>query len=302
MGGPFPANVSVDFSGISATLINSTSSSLQVQAPNFPGESTADITISSSQGNQTSYAAFTYFQDGSNLTGAVGVLYYLTDTGGYWGSASQSISGGWLTFVDPVDFHWWEFFTPAQENCTGSSYSYGGQFGVYDFGQSGINLGSIYLPWDSTNYKFSSDNISIANNTTYSVTPFSTGLVGFTVNNIARTSQSPIVYAPAISGPTVPYISRYQTFTWSPSGADWIYIRLARLDPFTLNYVDEVNCIAQDDGSFTIEGSQWASWPIEEQIDIYFSRVVEQTSLLPHNNSYGRIVGEYTLLGAAFSQ
>jgi hypothetical protein len=82
---------------------------------------------------------------------------------------------------------------------------------------------------------------------------------------------------------------------------------LARLDPNTLNYSDEINCVAYDDGSFTIDGSQWNGWQVGDllnpvQIDVYFTRVVEQTSLLPHNNTYGRVVGEYTLVGGAFAQ
>ena len=166
------------------------------------------------------------------------------------------------------------------------------------------------LFWDSTTNLFANENItsSLSNNTTYSLNSMSGGMAGFSVSNIMRSSQASIVYSPAISGTTVPNISQYQSFSWSPSGADWIHIRLARLDPITLNYSEEVNCIVLDDGSFIIDGSQWGSWPTMNsdyssvQIDVYFTRVVEQLSILPHNNSFSRIVGEYTLVGGAFAQ
>ena len=170
------------------------------------------------------------------------------------------------------------------------------------------------LPWDNSTNLFSSENITsaLSNNSTYSLNPLTGNMAGFSVSNIMRSSQSSIVYTPAISGANVPSISQYQSFSWSPSGADCIHIRLARLDPISLSYSDEVNCIVLDDGSFMIDGSQWSSWPttaydssgspVNVQIDVYFTRVVEQLSLLPHNNSYARIAGEYTLVGGAFAQ
>ena len=317
-GGPFDASATVDFAGYPAQVTNNNGISLTVQTPTFPGEGTSDITINTSDGSQTAFAAFQFFADGSGQTGAIGSVTYITSTGDYWGSTVVELSGSNLTFVTPTQFQWWEFNATSMDTCTNSSYQYPGVFTVYDFGQSSVSLsgnaGVFTLPWDASTNFFMQENItsSLSNNTTYSLNSLSGEMAGFSVPNIMRSSQSSIVYTPAISGTTVPSISQYQSFSWSPSGADWIHIRLARLDPVTLNYTDEVNCIALDDGSFMIDGSQWGSWPtttydsngnlINVQIDIYFTRVVEQLSILPHNNSYARVVGEYTLIGGAFAQ
>ena len=317
-GGPFDPSTTVTFGGYSAQVLSNNEISLQVQTPSFPGEGTADITVTATDGSQTAYSAFQFFGDGMGQTGAIGSVYYLTTTGGYWGTSSTTLSGSNLTFVEPLQFQWWELSTSTMDSCSGSSYQYSGQFSVYDFGQPSISLsgnaGTMVLPWDSSINQFTSSSVasSLSNNTTYSLNTFSGGMDGFSVSNIMRSSQASIVYTPAISGSTVPDISQYQSFSWASSGADWVHIRLARLDPITLNYSDEVNCIALDDGSFMIDGSQWGSWPttaydssgnlVGVQIDVYFTRVVEQISLLPHNNSFARTVGEYTLVGGSFAQ
>ena len=317
-GGPFDTSATVDFAGYPALVTNNNGIALTVQTPSFPGEGTSDITVNTSDGSQTAFSAFQFFSDGAGQTGAIGSLYYITSTGDYWGPTTVELSGANMTFVMPTQFEWWEFNSTGMDICTGSSYQYPGTFTVYDFGQSNISLsgnaGTMNLQWDSSTNLFVTENItsSLSNNTTYSLNSMSGNMAGFSVSNIMRSSQSSIVYSPAISGTTVPSISQYQSFSWSPSGADWIHIRLARLDPITLNYTEEVNCIVLDDGSFNIDGSQWGSWPtttydssgnlVGVQIDVYFTRVVEQLSILPHNNSFARIVGEYTLVGGAFAQ
>ncbi|MAA78926.1 MAG: hypothetical protein CL916_06670 [Deltaproteobacteria bacterium] len=317
-GGPFDASAYVDFGGYPAQVISNNGISLVVQTPSFPGEGTSDITINTNDGSQTAFSAFQFFADGTGQTGGIGSVYYITSTGDYWGSTTVELSGANMTFVSPTQFQWWEFNTTSMDTCSNSSYQYPGVFTVYDFGQSSISLsgnaGNMSLLWDTSTNLFATENItsSLSNNTTYSLNAMSGGMAGFSVSNIMRSSQSSIVYTPAISGSTVPSISQYQSFSWSPSGADWIHIRLARLDPISLNYSEEVNCIVLDDGSFIIDGSQWGSWPtttydssgnlVGVQIDVYFTRVIEQISILPHNNSYARIAGEYTLVGGAFAQ
>lgn len=317
-GGPFAPSTTVDFGGYSAQVLSNNEISLEVQTPPFPGEGTSDITVTSTDGSQTAYSAFQFFKDGTGQTGAIGSVYYLTTTGGYWGTSSTTLTGANLTFVEPLPFQWWELSTSSIDSCSGSSYQYPGQFMVYDFGQSSASLsgssGTMVLPWDSSINQFTSSNVasSLSNNTTYSLNTFTGGMNGFSVGNIMRSSQASIIYTPAISGSTVPNISQYQSFSWTSSGADWVHIRLARLDPITLNYDEEINCIALDDGSFMIDGSLWSNWPtttydangnlVGVQIDIYFTRVVEQISLLPHNNSFARTVGEYTLVGGSFAQ
>jgi len=306
-GGPFDSSTTVLLGGYDATVLSNNGSSMMVSTPSFPVESIVDITVQTNDGSQTEYAAYHYFEDGTGLTGAAGSIYYLTTVGSYWGSTTE-LAGASLIFLMPIDFHWWELSAPAMDTCAPQSYSYANQISIYDLGQSSATLtpGTINLAWDSTTYQFKNTNLTglIANNSTYSMSDFTSTYLGFSVPNLMQTSQAPIVYNPYISGSVPPDITQNHLFTWSPSGADWIHIRLGRVDSSNPQnpYLDEVNCIVYDDGSFMIDGSKWTSWYPGEQIDIYFTRSIEQSSLLPHNNSYGRHVGEYTAVGAGFSQ
>ena len=245
--------------------------------------------------------------DGTGLTGALGSISYMQNTGGYWVSPFESTFAN-LIFITPLDIHWWELTVPSMDSCAGQNDVYLESVSIYNFEEPNIRLTSnsqtIELIFDSTTSQFTGEDFTSAysNNSLYSLSPFASHLVGFSINNIASTSSEPIVYSPAISGQSPPTITQNQVFSWSPSGADWIHIRLGRIDPSTFLYVEEVNCVAYDDGSFTIDGSLWNTWLTEQQIDIYFTRVVEQVAILPNNNSFSRVVGQHTIFGAGFSQ
>ena len=67
-------------------------------------------------------------------------------------------------------------------------------------------------------------------------------------------------------------------------------------------YESIVQCIAEDDGEFTVNGNLLSSWPTNRQVNLYVAAVKEQGGNLPHNNAESRIVGSYFLIGAGFSQ
>ena len=72
--------------------------------------------------------------------------------------------------------------------------------------------------------------------------------------------------------------------------------------PDQMSDEQRINCIASDDGNFTLDGSAFSGWPVGRVVDVYFTRVFEQNTIMPHNNGIARIVGQHSLHGAAVSQ
>ncbi|MEC7984293.1 MAG: hypothetical protein VX278_03960, partial [Myxococcota bacterium] len=90
-------------------------------------------------------------------------------------------------------------------------------------------------------------------------------------------------------------------FSWVQSGASWIIIRMDIRIPNQTESLDSVHCISYDTGSFTVDSSKWnpsIPWSSNYQVDILFTRVTETVVTLPHDNSSGRMIGQYTLYGA----
>ena len=115
-------------------------------------------------------------------------------------------------------------------------------------------------------------------------------------------ATAPTVTVPAITGDAVPYIDRAQAFSWSPTGADWVLITMGVLDSTGAGYAEVVNCVAMDDGRFTMDGDQFSSWPTGRQVNVFVGTVYESTPALPWNNGRGALFGLARVYGAGFSQ
>lgn len=308
-GGPFDTSTTISFDGYVGTIMSNNGSTIQVVTPSFPAESTADVQINTSIGTRTEYAGFTYFADGSGQTGMIGYLNYLTLTGTYWDDSTYESASGMLTLLQPSSLQWWQLSSSAMGSCVSSNYEYTDSIYIIDPSESALYLqgssNTISLFWDPTTYLFSNSSLNpseLPDNSYFTLSPLSQTLKGFTVSNLAQTSQTPIVTSPSISGSSPPNISQNQSFSWVISGASWIIIRMGLTDPNSTSYVDEVTCVTSDSGYFTVDSSKWNTWISGNQVDVYFTRAIEQVTTLPHNNSNGRIVGEYTLIGAGFAQ
>jgi hypothetical protein len=315
LGGPFADGTQVLFGGVPATMASNNGTIIQVEAPPATAEGYVDILIQLPGEEALLEDAFHYFADGSGLAGAIGSVRYTTLMGDYWigedgNPAVLDEASALLTFIQPTDFHWWEFFTGEMDSCSlDGSYSYSDPISVFDSGESSITLqrNEVQIPmfWNSTENFFASEPLSsseIYANAVYDLAPFSEDLFGFAVSQIASSSDSAVVSSPALQGVNPPQISQSQTFVWSPSGASWIRLTLSLMNESGTGYEQSISCVFQDSGSFTVDGSLFTLWPIGRQMDVFFGRVIEQVALLPHNNSESRVAGEYLMIGAAFTQ
>ena len=87
----------------------------------------------------------------------------------------------------------------------------------------------------------------------------------------------------------------------SSAGADWALISISVWNSDTTGYQETINCVVRDDGDFTVDGSQFTSWPTSRQVDIRFSYAFESTGTMPWDNTNSKMVGMYAIYGATIS-
>jgi hypothetical protein len=89
--------------------------------------------------------------------------------------------------------------------------------------------------------------------------------------------------------------------TWSGGArADYVHIYM-EVYTSTTTY-DSVECIAADDGSFTVPASAWDNWSVGRSLLIIVTRVTEDSATIAHNNSVTAVAGQMSVLGVLTTQ
>ena len=202
-GGPFDPSSTVYFGLEPAIVLSNTGNMLYVQSPAISFDGGVDIRIIDSNGTTTKTNAFTYYPDGTGLTGALGYLSYTTLSGGYWDGSFEAGSA-MAVFVEPMDFHWWEFTTPTMDSCVPESFGQSVDLYIQDLGENALSLEhssvSIPLNFDSTYYTFNSGDLTsndLFSNAYYDLDFFTGRHAGYNVPQFAQTSQAPSIGTPA---------------------------------------------------------------------------------------------------------
>ena len=310
-GGPFDSSVRVWMGDREADVLSVTSGQVSVTVPVQTDDGAVDITVETDDGAGSLTEGFFYFRDGTGLTGATGYYEWYAYTGGYWDGVPTDFGAAYVAFVDPVDFHWWEYYAPGADTCVDSdAYDVDVSLSVFDFGATSLNVSggsaSTTLAWDSTAYGFVKESLV---RTDFSPDSWYTASAGDGstiltdgLPNLFQTGGNFSVTSPAIDGGTVPRISRAQSLRWNASGADKTLFVLAMFNAAGTDFEQVVYCVLNDDGNFNVPTSVWNSWPNSRQITIYAGRYMEQGATLPYNNSEARIGGTYFKIGAALTQ
>jgi hypothetical protein len=217
-----------------------------------------------------------------------------------------------IHFSDPIDFHYWEFFVPTLDTCVdpdASTYTSPEVF-VYSFEDESIDLhntygGTMTLNWDATAYGYrkaslgTGDYISAHQYALGNVDDIDAPELG--IDNFIQTPDRISVSMPNFGGSIPPYMSRGQTFRWSGSGGEAVWILMHKLDASASAIDQTLYCIVQDDGNFTVPAASWSSWETSRQINVLVGRVVESGTRIWYNESEARIAAITWNLGGAFS-
>jgi len=310
-GGPFDSSVRVWMGDQEAEVIAVTEAQLSVTVPAQAEDGALDVFVETDDGAGELVEGYFYFRDGTGLTGATGYYEWYSFTGGYWEGVPTDFGSAYLAFIDPIDFHWWEYYAPSTDTCVDSdSYDPDISRSSFDFGASTLTVSSgaisTALTWDSEAFAFVKESLSRADfsedgwYTAQSTDGASILTDG--IPNLFRTGSDFSFISPAIDGNSVPRISRSQSFRWNASGADKTLLILAMFNSLGNDLEQVVFCALTDDGNFSVPSTIWNSWPTNRQISIYAGRYMEQGATLPYNNSEARIGGTYFKVGAAITQ
>lgn len=312
-GGPFDSSAEATFDGVAARTTSVTSSTLTVVTPASSAEGAVAVGVSGSAGTASRANAFSYWQDGAGLTGAVGSFEWMEMVGGYWKTPS-SWGYSFFGFISPTDFQWRDLYSPTIDTCQ-LNYSSSVSISTYDPGTTSLQLtrssGSpISYAWDSTDGWFLANTTGdltasqFGSDTSYTLDITSSS--DFPVTTVPTFIKTPrtglTVSSPAIAGASAPNISRGQTFSWSGGSADYTLIDLQMRNEAGTATAAAVTCVVNNDGSFTVPSSVWSSWPTNRIVDVYVGQVVEGTGTLPWNSSTSRLAGISWKYGAGISR
>ena len=102
-------------------------------------EGIADVEVSTNTGFGARSEAFTYWMDGTGLTGLVGEFSWFHFVGDYWSSTPQDFGAANFVFLLPTDFEYWQFYSDTMDTCR-NNYSLSSSIQVYE-----PNYGSVQM-------------------------------------------------------------------------------------------------------------------------------------------------------------
>ena len=305
-GMDFPDALRVFVATKEAVVLSHDETKITVRTPSVDLEGLYDVQIQSQEGTVSHTQSFQYFTTAQGQAGIIGKFDVQQQLGSYWSEHEASFDAK-LMFIVPQDMHWWNMSAPTMDTCTHIDDLPSLSLSPLDISAPFLELShaeeSIALVWDSFYqlYEEDSNETPLPEDMTFALNIEEGLLRGISFPSFFLTSEPSLLSVPILDADSPTTILRDQQFLWEPSDATWIRLRMARLNPETGLYSEQILCILHDDGVHMFDPELWKEWEPHQQIDVYFSRAIESTSVAPHNLSQARIVGSYTVVGAGFS-
>ena len=95
--------------------------------------------------------------------------------------------------------------------------------------------------------------------------------------------------------------NRAETIRWTASSGDAVWLSLLLGDSTGSTVAQQLICVVEDDGEFTIPGALWTSWSSGRNMNIAIGRYVESSAPIPYNDSESRVGSISWMVGAANS-
>ena len=307
LGEDFPEDLIIFVGTQEALILSQDESNILIRTPRIESQGSYTIQIQSQEGTVSHSTPFEYYETAEGKTGILGSFDIQQQLGTYWEQTPPSFDAR-LIFITAQDISWWNLSTVEFDTCTHIDNAPVQSIFPLDISAPFLELfdshSSLSLVWDSfyNLYEEDSNDTILPNDQNFSLTIPEGQLRGMAFPNFVHTSEPSTLLQPNLDSDSPASIIPNQTFVWEPSGATWISLRLARLDPISGTYAEQVRCTLHDDGFYTLRPDIWTEWIPQQQIDIYFSRTLETVSIAPHNLSQARIASSYTLVGAAFTE
>lgn len=336
LGGPFTSDATVSFGGTQGLVRSNNGSMLRVNTPSASIDGAVEIRVDMDDGYGIADDAYVYFADSLGKTATIGVIGKVEYIGQYWngGVVPDPSAHMWTAFTSPLDVHFWQLSTPALNTCArngidangdgfdddvngdgvvnnGDFYQFSGNLTVIDVGANSVTMtgtNGILLTRGSNDpnsinyymYEYSGDldPSMVPDNAFYDLSISGGALDGMTVAQYGRASKRSAPVSPSLNTATLQAVSRTQTFSWNPTGADWVEIRMYQVNDAGFISSDVI-CNVNDTGGFNFQNIHH-SWTVGQAVYVHFTRVFESNISMPHNDGISRIIGAYTIVGAGY--
>ena len=306
-GGPFDSTAAVAFAGASATVTRVSETELVVTTPATTQVGLVEVSVETTVGRGSQADAFRFWEDARGRYGLVGVVELARHTGSLWeGGMPDDSHRAEIYFSEPHLHRWYELYTPSLETCRSETATSTATLSWFDPGVETISLrpdsGSLMtLTYNGSG--FVAEPASITAGGRYDLVAPGGILSSEDVAAVMdMPTDGPAVSNPPISSTSVPYVSRFHTFQWTPTGADWILIRMTVENGATEDGFESVYCAVLDDGEFDFDGSSFTTWSGNAIATVAVSSVYDQhDATLPWNQGLSSIAAMVTTVGLASS-
>ena len=298
----------VRFGDRSADIVDTASDSVTVLSPSSEVEGWVDIAVDVPGDTGVLEGAYHYWLDGQGLAGAAGAVYSSEYVGDYWEGSPQLSGYGWFGLIRPTDFDYRDLYVADRQldHCE-LDFESAVSVEYYDLGVSNVSLsagGSPLLLSQGEIGSFAAelDPAALQLGAPYALQDFGGGPEWSALQLPATVVELPDdlqITSPVMDGSSPPEIDQSFTVRWSGSTSDYVLLLLTRQrDGLT---VDDVNCVATDDGAFDVPGSIWSGWAGGDLVTITVARVKVLEPELLHNGSTSGVVGMIVQTGAAYA-
>lgn len=279
---------------------------LRIVTPAYASAEKVDVTVGNDCGEDRLEEAFWYFEDAAGEAAAWGVVELFDYQGGYWDSSLRDHARVHWALNLPDQHRFWDYFgtDDACEVDTGRDPITVMLTGLPD---SQLQIGSespFTVPWDGDQLYWSTefDDAHWAFDAPIQLLPMTSGPLEGLEMQLGTTPTPLVVTHPDMGGDVPPQLSRSQmSFTWDAVTADRIVLQMARSEDGT--HIDEVvNCIALNDGSFTVPAGVWPTpWQGTDVIFVIVSAMREDGGTVPLNGGESRVVGMASIMGVVLA-
>jgi hypothetical protein len=315
--GAFDASTTVEFDGQAATVLSSTATTLEVEAPPSSVSGWVDVGVRSGTQVDGLADAWQYWPDASGDTAAHGIVAYVHLAGGYWGSQTDSAYATATMTRPGTRWQWWQEYAPAMNSCV-FSYAPAGQPTPLDTGATSMTFSSLAGPsftlasggpgpeWFSSGAL--QPNVQVVPGARYDLLPMpgNPDWPAFTQPDALTVPDAFTVTSPSVNGASIQTVNRTATVTWNGgTGADYLvfYVERTWLNTLTGQWETDgyVTCAVDDTGTFTIPGNTWPDWFSGDLLYFNIGRVHDDGGVLPHNDGQNDLAGVYWVVGAVES-
>ena len=311
VGPLFDAPPEVRIGGVMATVLDSTDESITVSVPPRSVPAVVDVEISADGRDIASNQAYTYYQDQSGLFTSIGTLSYYEHVGDEWGNQlerPEDFGVGWVFFMEPSPTSYYDLsFGASMESCN-RDYTYNGSaLTSAGLGASSVTFTtgsqSLSLPYNTAEGLYERE-LSIAQyrpGSNFALEPLdSIAVPSFVVEDMVKTPLAFQVTSPDFTSFSATVGSSFDVAWTTAEQGDYVVIRVDLYDNLLGEFVETVRCVANDDGYFRVDRSNFTQWEaLFQTAVIWVGRVMESDAVLPHDNSASGMVGIYWVIGLA---